>query len=33
MTLMALKSAAAGAVALAFGRRAAGVLMIARRLS
>ena len=33
MTLMALKSAAAGAVALAFGGAPLGVLMIARRLS
>jgi zinc/manganese transport system permease protein len=33
MTLLALKSAAAGAVALAFGGAPLGVLMIARRLS
>jgi zinc/manganese transport system permease protein len=33
MTLMALKSAAAGAIALAFGGAPLGVLMIARRLS
>jgi zinc/manganese transport system permease protein len=33
MTLMVLKSAAAGAVALAFGGAPLGVLMIARRLS
>jgi hypothetical protein len=33
MTLMALRSAAAGAVALAFGGAPLGVLMIARRLS
>ncbi|MGZ3401178.1 MAG: metal ABC transporter permease, partial [Caulobacteraceae bacterium] len=33
MTLMALKSASAGAVALAFGGAPLGVLMIARRLS
>lgn len=33
MTLVALKSAAAGAVALAFGGAPLGVLMIARRLS